>query len=499
MNNIIKLNQSNLKLLSSNVAIPQYNRSAVRATIAHIGVGGFHRSHQALYADRLISEFGVLDCGICGIGLMNHDLKIYNILKEQDCLYTLMTKDNDGSLEARVIGSIVEFLFAPEDPQAVIEKLGSQDIKVITLTVTEGGYNYNVNTGEFNFENPVIKEELANPKCPKTLFGYLTQALKLRKEQNRGGCTIQSCDNIQGNGCVLKKMLCSFIGKVDTDLLNWVKDNVAFPNSMVDRITPVTVEADSQLLKDKFQLEDKWPVVCEPFIQWVIEDKFACGRPAWEKVGATFVPDVIPYENMKLRLLNAGHSVLGILGALHGYDTIAECASDPDLSAFLRSYMDDEATPTLAKLDGFDLEAYKDSLIHRFQNTNIKDKVSRICCQSSAKIPKFMLCTVMDQLIRSGDVKRAALVVAAWCKYNEGVDEMGRSYQIDDHISERLVKAAKRSVADSMAFLQMGDVFGGLSKNEEFVKAYCQSLAQIRANKIIECVKQINHLDQENK
>lgn len=493
MSDFKKLNETNLLDINSKVTIPKYNRSEIKASIAHIGVGGFHRSHQALYADRLITEHGLTDCGICGIGLLEFDRKIYDVMKSQDCLYTLVVKELNGELNARVIGSIVEFLYAPEDSNKVIEKLSSSDIKIISLTITEGGYNFSESTGEFNFENPAIKKDLANPLMPQTVFGYLAQSLKKRKENGSGGCTIQSCDNIQGNGDVCKKMLCSFIERLDINLLDWVKKNVSFPNSMVDRITPATVDADRVLVKNHFQIEDQWPVICEPFIQWVIEDDFVSGRPPWEKVGAQFVNDVVPYENMKLRLLNAGHSVLGILGALYGYQTIDQCASDVDFSKFLRAYMDIEATPVLANLEGIDLNQYKDSLIARFRNKNIKDQVSRICLSSSAKIPNFLLSVVRDQLLRSNcQIEKAAFVVAAWCKYNDGIDENGNSYKIDDQMAEVLIEAARKSHTEPLAFIQIDSVFGDLSTNKKFADAFCNSLKEIRVKKIKECVKEMN-------
>ncbi|MGQ1786380.1 mannitol dehydrogenase family protein [Saccharicrinis sp. GN24d3] len=486
------LNKENLKSLPSDVAVPTYDRSAVKASIVHVGIGGFHRAHQAFYADQLLEKGVARDCGICGVGLLEFDRKICDILTEQDGLYTLMTKELDGSVNARVIGSMVEVMFAPDNKQAVIEKMAHPETKIISLTITEGGYNLNEATGEFDFENESIKWDLAHPEDPKTIFGFLTQALLLRKNKGVQGCSIQSCDNIQGNGAIARQMLCSFIGEVDNELLEWVNKNVTFPNSMVDRITPATVPADIEMVYDKFKIKDRWPVVCESYIQWVVEDDFVSGRPAYEEVGVQFVEDVAPYEKMKLQLLNAGHSVLGMLGARHGYNSIDEAASDEDFSQFLRNYMDAEATPVLSGLEGMDLGAYKDSLMARFRNKYIRDQISRICLQSSAKMPKFILPTVKSQLEGSGNFQRAAFVIAAWCKYNEGADEKGNEYEIEDVISEELQAAARRTQDDPLAFLKIESVFGDLVHQRTFVDAYQSALEALNEFKIKECVKAIN-------
>jgi mannitol 2-dehydrogenase len=492
MKNSITLNQANLRLMPPGVITPSYNRDQVVSRIVHIGVGNFHRSHEAYYTNELMERYGVLDCGICGVGLLDYDRRIYNILKDQDGLYTLVTKELDGSLSPRVIGSIVEYLFAPENPIAVIEKMAHPDISIISLTITEGGYNLNEATGEFDFSNPVVVEDMKNPMSPKTVFGYLAQAMKLRMKRGIAGCTIQSCDNIQGNGDVAKKALINYVEKAEPELLPWIEEHVSFPNAMVDRITPVTVAADIEKLQKEFLVEDQWPVVCEPFIQWVIEDTFAGERPAWEKVGAQFVENVLPFENMKLRLLNAGHSVLGMLGALHGYKTIDEAARDEDFIIFLKAFMDEEVTPMLGDLGGIDLEAYKESLIARFQNIHIKDLVSRICLESSAKIPIFLLPTIKAQLQGDLNITRAAFVVAAWCKYNDGIDENGIRYDIEDAMSDELIRTAALSHQEPIRFLEIESVFGDLRNNSNFVNAFLSSLELLRSKKVKDCVRDIN-------
>ncbi len=489
------LNNENLKYFGSKVEIPTYDRSAVKSGIVHVGIGGFHRAHQAYYTDQLLQSGISTDFGICGVGLLEFDKKICDVLKAQDGLYTLMVKELDGSVKARVIGSIVDVIFAPDNKNAVIEKMANPETKIISLTITEGGYNINEATGEFDFENENIKWDMNNPKDPKTIYGFLTQALLLRKERGLKGCTIQSCDNIQGNGEVTKKMLGAFISKVDVALYNWVNENISFPNSMVDRITPATVPVDIETVESKFEIKDQWPVVCESYIQWVVEDDFVDGRPQYEEVGVQFVEDVSPFEKMKLCLLNAGHSVLGMLGARYGYQTIDEAARDEDFKFFLRSYMDLEATPVLSGLEGIDLDAYKDSLIARFQNQYIKDQVSRICLQSSAKMPKFVLPTIVNQLKGEGNIEHAAFVIAAWCKYNEGKDENGNEYIIEDAMSEELKKAALATQEDNLAFLRLESIFGSLVNNDVFVKSYLSALEALNEFSIKECVCAINAKD----
>lgn len=488
----LKLNAQNLNRFAERVTVPIYDRSIVKAGIIHVGIGGFHRAHQAYYTDQLLHTKGNENWGICGVALLDFDKKIYNTLNEQDGLYTLIVKELDGSLSKTIIGSIVEYLFAPENPKAVIEKMADKAIKIITLTITEGGYNYNEATKQFDFNNPLIQHDLENPSHPKTIFGYLTQALKLRKARNSNGLSIQSCDNIQGNGHVAKKMLLSFVEKADPELVDWIKSNVSFPNSMVDRITPVTSLLDISNLKETSGIDDAWPVVCEPFKQWVIEDDFIASRPTWEHVGAQFVEDVLPYEKMKLSLLNAGHSVLGILGALIGYDTIDEAVNNQGIYIFLNSYMDLEVTPTLGELKGVDLTKYKQSLLQRFGNINIKDQIDRICSESSTKIPIFILPTVKAQLKENRSIEYAAFVIAAWAIYSLGLDENGKSLNIKDTMADLVHNKAIAAKDQPVLFLEMESVFGDLKTSPLFVNAFTCAYQNILNHGIEKSVIDIN-------
>jgi mannitol 2-dehydrogenase len=494
MKSLIKLNAKSLADLPAEVVKPSYNRKELRAGIVHIGLGAFHRSHQAYYTDRFLKKTGSKEWGICGVALLETDRRIFETLRNQDGLYALMITAPDGTLNVRIIGSIIEYLFAPADPMAVINKMADPRIKIISLTITEGGYNINSATGEFQISEPSVQWDLNNPDKPRTIFGYLTHALKKRRDKGIPGLTIQSCDNIQKNGQVLKKMLLSYIRDAEPGLAGWIEKEVSFPDSMVDRITPATTPNDIEKLKSVYGIDDAWPVVCEPFIQWVVEDNYVTGRPEWESVGVQFVTNVAPYEKMKIRLLNAGHSLLGFTGALHGCRTIDETVNIPLFCEFLREFMDIEVTPVLGHIEGIDLEKYKDSLIERFGNDNIKDNVSRICMESSAKIPKFLIPTITEQLHQGGQIKRSALIVASWCRYLELAGTTGHDYEIEDKMSSELQAAALASMqSDPLAFLKIEAVFGDLAQSKRFTDIYLLIIESIRKNGIEQTIRRLNY------
>ncbi|WP_297691175.1 mannitol dehydrogenase family protein [uncultured Eudoraea sp.] len=476
----MELNQKNLDNLSNRISCPEYDRKSLATGIVHIGVGGFHRSHQAYYIHRLLQKNDAHNWAICGVGLREGDRNMYNVLIEQDGLYTLVTQHPNGNIENEIIGSITEFLLAVDDPQAVIDKLASETTEIISLTITEGGYNFNPSTGAFDFENPEIQHELRNPNEPKTVYGYLTVALKKRRANGLPPFTIMSCDNIQHNGNVARKMVLAFAKKQDPQLASWIEKEVSFPNSMVDRITPVTAKEIMDYLKNEYDFQDKWPVVCEPFIQWVVEDNFSNVRPQLENVGVQFVPDVTPYEKMKIRLLNAGHSVLGITGAIYGHPTIDACMRDEVFAKFMRVFMDKEVTPILGSIEGIDIEEYKDNLAIRFGNPNIKDSVSRICSESSAKLPKFLVPTLMENLEQDGSIKFATFILAAWCYYSDKrIDKDGRPIEIIDAMAEQLHEAARETTTDPLAFLEQESLFGNLINNERFTELYSEMIGKI--------------------
>ena len=479
----IMLNNENLAEISKQLPTPTFDRTSLKVGIVHVGVGGFHRAHQAFYTHLLQEKENASEWGICGIGLRKGDQKIHDVLQKQDGMYTLIIKHPDGNIDSQVIGSIIDFKLGYDTPKVVVDQMAHPDTKIVSLTITEGGYNFNPATGEFDFENADVQHELQHPNDPKTIYGFLTAAIKKRKEDGLPAFTVMSCDNIQHNGDVAKEMLLTFAKRQNEELAAYIEKEVSFPNSMVDRITPVTTQADIDYLENTYGLKDEWPVTCEPFIQWVIEDNFSNGRPEFEKVGVQFVPDVKPYEKMKLRLLNAGHSVLGLLGAIHGHPTINACMEDDLFVSYLRAFMDKEATPVLDKLEGIDLSAYKDSLQERFANPNIKDSVSRICSESSAKLPKFLIATIQDNLANGGSIKFATLVIAAWCYYSDkGQDKNGNPIEIIDAMQEQLHQAASKTQSDPLAFIKQESLFGNLINEDKFTSLYSDLVQKIYAN-----------------
>lgn len=488
----IKLNTKNLVNIHPDVSVPTYDRGGIQTGIVHVGVGGFHRAHQALYTDDLMQKHGVTNWGICGVALLDVDRKIYEVLKKQEGLYTLMYTNADGSLTARVIGSITEMLFAPDDPEAVIEKMASEQTRIITLTITEGGYNFDQTTGEFLPETPSVLHDIKTPLQPKTIFGYLTQAIKRRKDRKASGFTIQSCDNIQQNGDVAKEMLLEYVRLAEPSLVDWIERHVAFPNSMVDRITPVTALSDIEKLREVYNIDDEWPVICEPFYQWVIEDKFSNGRPEWDKAGAQFVVDVHPYEKMKIGLVNGGHTALAFSGYIHGYRYVCDVASDTVYAKFLKDFIDNEVIPTLDDVPGIDLSAYKETLVERFENPHIKDQLTRVFSESSAKIPKFLLPTIKEQLILNGPIKCAAVMLAAWCRYLELAGTPGYDYEIQDEIRDVLQQKARESVdGDPLAFLKIESIFGDLVQSARFVNTYIPIINGVRTVGIREVISRL--------
>jgi mannitol 2-dehydrogenase len=470
------LSSATLADLDARVARPAYDRSQVTASIVHFGVGGFHRAHQAMYLDRLMNEGKALEWGICGVGALPHDRRIIDTLRSQDGLYTLVVKHPDGRREPRVIGSVVETMFAPDDPDAVVARLADPVTRIVSLTITEGGYLVNQVTGEFDASDPAIQADLAGGATPSTVFGYITAALARRRDRGEPPFTVMSCDNLPDNGDVAQRMICAFARLKDPGLADWMEAEVAFPNCMVDRITPVTAEHDIVRLAEEFAIRDGWPVVCEPFTQWVLEDHFGQGRPPFEDVGVQMVDDVVPYELMKLRLLNASHQALCYLGHLAGYRYAHEVCQDPLFADFLLAYMEREGSPTLPEVPGVDLDAYRRQLVERFANPEVRDTLARLCAESSDRIPKWLVPVVRENLRTGGEIERSALVVASWARYAEGVDEKGEAIEVVDRLKDRVMGAAARQRDDPLAFIRDRDLFGGLADDERFTAAYTAAL-----------------------
>jgi mannitol 2-dehydrogenase len=471
---------TNANLSSLSIPAPRYDRSQIGVGIVHFGVGGFHRAHQAMYVDALMDEGKALDWGICGVGVMSFDLKIRDALISQDCLYTLVLKDPQGRWAPKVIGSIVKYLYAPDDPEAVIEQMADPATRIVSLTVTEGGYNFHPVTGKFDAENPAVQADLRPGAVPTTTFGLITESVARRRARGIEPFTVMSCDNIQGNGHVAKEVFTAFAGLRDPELGDWVEANVRFPNSMVDRITPATTDDDRAQIKERFGVDDAWPVACEPFTQWALEDDFSAGRPPLENAGVQMVPDVLPYELMKLRLLNGSHQALGYFGYLAGHRVVHEAAQDPLFANFLLDYMNREATPTLAPVPGVDLDAYKHQLIERFSNSAVRDTVVRLCAEASDRMPKFVLPVIRENLAAGRDVRLGAAVVASWARYAEGVDEEGQPIEIVDRLADPLKAIAGTHGTDPTAFIANRELFGDLIDEPAFVEPYVATLNSLR-------------------
>lgn len=463
--------------LDDRVAIPAYDRSNLSVGIVHIGTGAFHRSHQAEYLDQLLTTGQALNWAICGIDLLPADRPKADLFARQDGLYTLMIKHPDGSIEPRVIGALADYVFAPDAPELAIRRLIDPRTRVVTLTVTEGGYNVHPVTGEFDSANPAVHADLRSQATPTTVFGLITDALRRRRADRVPPFTVASCDNVQANGDLARRMFGAFADLTDPGFGDWIRERVAFPNSMVDRITPVTTADDVARLRADFGIEDGWPVVCEPFREWVLEDNFPAGRPPWESCGVQLVSDVTAYEQMKLRLLNAGHQALGYAGYLAGFRYAHEAATDPVFSEFVTGYMRAEARPTLASVPGTDLDTYIRALLDRFSNPAIRDTLARLCAFSSDRIPKWLLPVIRDNLATGGEVARSAAIVASWARYAEGTDESGQRIDVVDKLRDEVMRRAAGQHEDPLSFIRDDRLFGDLATDDRFAAAYLRSLA----------------------
>lgn len=470
-------------------ALPSYDRAATTPGIVHIGVGGFHRAHQAVYLDDLLNRGAAGEWGICGVGVREEDRRIRDVLDAQDGLYTVVAKAPDGSSEARVVGSMVRCLFAPEEGEETLRVLSDPATRVVTLTITEGGYNTEPATGAFIGDNPVILAEAAGEGPPRTHFRLLLDALTQRRRAGVPAFTVLSCDNIQGNGHVARRSMVAYAALVDPGMARWIDDHVSFPNSMVDRITPRTTDTDRADVGAEFGLDDAWPVVCESFRQWVVEDDFPAGRPDLESVGVRMVPDVAPYEMAKLRMLNAGHQVLGHFAFLSGYEHVHEAMRDEGIRELVDGFMACEARPTLPPVEGLDLDRYRATLIERFSNPAIRDTVARMCLETSTTIPTFLLPVIRDRLAAGGSISRGAAVVAAWAC---SAEENG-GHRIVDRRRETLVHRA-RDTANAYAFIEDAAVFGDLAHHQVFRDEYLRWRRAIQHHGVRSALRELSAL-----
>jgi mannitol 2-dehydrogenase len=454
------MNVKNAALTRLPIDTPNYDRHSVSVGIAHIGAGHFHRAHQAMYIDRLLQRGTAREWGICGIGVMPGDWTMRDVLRDQDGLYTLVLENPDGTRDAHVIGSIIDYRYAPDDPEAALEVLTAPTTRIISLTITEGGYR--------------------DPDGPA--FALITEALARRRHRGIAAPTIVSCDNIESNGEIARRAVLANAERRDPALAEWVAEHMRFPSSMVDRITPATtLEMAAQVRRD-FGVSDRWPVLAEPFTAWVLEDDFADGRPPLEQAGVLLVDDVGPYESMKLRLLNAGHQSLCYFAYLCGIEFVHDAARDPLFAEFLLAYFDFEAIPTLAPVPGIDLHDYSRTLVERFGNPGVRDTVARLCAYSSDRIPKWLLPVIYDNLASDGPVRLAAATVASWARYAEGADEWGQPIEVVDQLADSLVPIARSQHENPTAFIEINAVFGDLAQHPRFVEAYRWALESLHRN-----------------
>ncbi|KAL1607866.1 hypothetical protein SLS60_002804 [Paraconiothyrium brasiliense] len=458
----LRLSNANLPKFSQAETAPNYDRTKLKHGIVHVGVGGFHRAHLAVYVDRLLSKFSANEWSICGVGLTPFDASMRDALGPQDHMYTVIERSARGS-SAHIIGSISDYIFAPGNEEAVIAKMADKDTHIVSLTITESGYYYNENTHELEVSDPNIQSDLTGDGPPRTTYGYLTEALARRYKAGLKPFTVMSCDNMQKNGSISRNMLLAFARLKNPNMAAWLSENGAFPNSMVDRITPRTVDEDKEGLKQQFGIEDAWPVVTEPFMQWVLEDNFSDGRPDFENVGVQVVPtvrDVEQFELMKLRLLNGGHVAMGYLASLAGFTYVHEVIADPLFSQYLNDLWYEEVKPLLPAIPGVDVDEYIQTLHSRFSNPTLKDEVARICLGGSGKMPQFIIPSIAEQIESRGPIGRLTLCVAAWFRYLTGVDENGKTYKIDDPMAKELQALAREGGASPNALLGMQNLFG---------------------------------------
>lgn len=484
---------------SSRVQPIVYDRTLVQPGIAHIGVGNFHRAHEAFYTHLLLADESQHKWGICGISLLPGDEPVYRALQSQDGEYTLTVCGRDGKNRTCLVGSLVELIWAPENVEAAICRIASPNIHLVTMTITEGGYNLDKATGEFDFDTPGIQHDLKDPERPVTVFGVLAAGLRRRMEMCDKPLTILSCDNLQHNGDTAQKAVMAFIRRQDPSLASWVEHNVSFPNSMVDRITPRVTEDDRKRLNSASGIEDHAPVFCEDFIQWVIEDDFRSGRPAWEHVGVTFTDDVSAYEKMKLSYLNASHSMLAYPAFLAGYREVCDAMDDQRFFHYLRQFMDADIAPLVPAPKGVDLDLYKKTLLERFANRAVGDQLARLCMDGASKIPVYIMPRLEEMIRNEADLTRVAYLLASYYRYlTEQNDERGNAYEIDEpHLTEadRAIIARK----DPLEFLNLSPFAGeNLPESEPLVAAYLKQLQAIREWGVLGALERILEHDDAN-
>ncbi|GAB3600509.1 mannitol dehydrogenase family protein [Microbacterium tumbae] len=464
------LNAALLARPPHDLPVPSYPRDSLTCGIVHIGVGHFHRAHQAMFLDRLLRAGDASEWAIRGIS-MRADAATAGFAA-QDHLYTLTEKHPDGRRTTAVIGSIIGFDSAADGTSTAVELIADPATRIVTLTVTEGGYGIDPATGRFGGDgDAAIAHDLEHPGSTRSWLGLLVSALRLRRDRDAGALTVLSCDNVQDNGAVTRDAVLSFASRVDPELRGWIEAHTAFPGSMVDRVVPATTAADREDLADRFGLVDAWAVTAEPFALWVVEDRFANGRPSLERAGVELVDDVAPYERMKLRLANGVHQGLCFFGRLLGHEYVHQAVADPDVHRFLLRYIDEQAVPSLDPIPGVDFRAWGRTVLARFGNPQLRDPLARITAETSDRIPKFVLPVVTDLLDARADTSICAAIVASWARYAQGVDEQGAEIVVVDPCGAQVRQAALDDLERPGAFLDL-DLFGAAGRDPGFRSAF---------------------------
>ena len=465
-----KLSLATLGSLGPKVAVPNYRREDLSPGIVHIGLGNFHRAHQALYMDKLFGKGLNKDWDITGTGVMAGDVKMFEALSAQDYLTTVVEQEANLST-ARVTGSMTGMI-RPGDKAALLKRLADPTTRIVSLTVTEGGYFIDPATGMFNPDAPEIRRDAANPDDPSTAFGLIALGLSMRRKAGLKPFTVMCCDNIPHNGVVTRNAVAGLARLSNPDLAKWIEAEAAFPNAMVDRITPATTDKQREQLAAEYGVEDRWPVFCEEFTQWVIEDKFCNGRPAFEEVGAEFVPDVTPYEFMKIRILNGGHAAIAYPGSLLDVHFVHDAMNHPLIGGLFAKLEQDEIIPTVPPVPNTNLQDYYKLIHRRFANPKIGDTIPRLAFDGSNRQPKFIVPVIADRLKAGGGISGLALESALWCRHCAGTSASGKVISPNDPVWDRLAAKAQEAKANPLAWLGMADIYGDVGKSPIVQKAF---------------------------
>lgn len=469
-----KLSLITARGLRADVVTPRYARASLTPGIVHFGVGNFHRAHLAVYLDELFNMGLNHDWAIIGAGVMPFDETMCEKLSAQDYLTTVVEQDANYSA-ARVTGPMIDFI-PPSQRQRLLAQLADPTIRIVSLTVTEGGYMINPATGKFDPGHPALQRDAKHPDDPASVFGIILHGLKARRAAGVAPFTVMSCDNVPHNGVVTRNAVAGLARLMDGALADWVEANVAFPNAMVDRITPATTDRERRIASEAFGIEDNWPVFCEAFKQWVVEDHFPTGRPAFEKVGAQFVPDVTPFEYMKIRILNGGHAVIAYPGGLMDVHYVHEAMEHPLIHAFFEKVEQEEIIPTVPPVPNTDLQDYYQLIDRRFSNPKIGDTVRRLCLDGSNRQPKFIVPVIADNLKAGRSTTGLALESALWCRYCAGTSDSGQVIEPNDPSWDRLQALALKAKDDPAQWLSMDDIYGDVARNETFSSAFARWL-----------------------